>query len=746
MATAQADALAGRISVPPQQTNERDGTGEVSAESIARDVAEFHRKGLRRRRYRDLTAEKYLIHIDGEGDAQWADIWNGQRVVIPANLSGASRAQHNLLRPIVDNAVAYHTTMPFRFAVPTAISQAAREQSLVDQVLANYLVQEQRWNALFAEALYLAAAYGHCPVHAYWRDDVGEALFEPVEYNREQQEGLQMPQGGMIDTWVGDPWDSVYHQGATANSVQSWTYGRVLPAELVRRAFSHVQGIETVEGNDRLPSASRFQRVARKWLHGSRDVHGTATIYGGEPGAEMLALICRETAPGITPDAPAGKLEVIALKGSATTDEGESIIGSNFGEAALLHVGPLPGGTFSAVRVYSGARYDDVLGKPFVADLDDLQVQRNQLEALETEYIRRSVRAPLVTPMGVDQDTLFWEDNTELEIDPTTTQNPYFLELPYRHLVNLEKKIIRIEQTMFRIGGWQAASRGEGSAGDSGKKVLALARADDTVHGPVNQRFRESVEALMGVCWRLMKEYGDVPIVVDAVGEEAGYLAEPYIDRTRLSDKPPHFILVSGFGATPETKAQQLLQLVTTVGMDGEPLMETREFRAAWPDASTYPTRNDPQELRLRRPKVVNEQIRKIAQGAIQQMPQLAQIPLGHPLLEQFALQLNMQLDLIYPILMDDDVPAFIETLSMLTQDETEVPLVRALAKAHQGLYYRWLAIQQAQAAEAAMLAAGPEGTPTRAQPGPNAAAAAGTQTSTALARAGAEEPMSGGA
>ena len=147
----------------PAQSDTEADSANLNPRVGAQDVAEFHKDGLETRRFHDLTAEKYLIHIDGEGDNQWADLYNGERIQIPHNLSGIPRAQNNLLRPIVDNMVAYHSTMPFRYVVETRPDRESRESGAIDQAFANYIAKEQNLNSLFAEAMYMAAAYGSCP-------------------------------------------------------------------------------------------------------------------------------------------------------------------------------------------------------------------------------------------------------------------------------------------------------------------------------------------------------------------------------------------------------------------------------------------------------------------------------------------------------------------------------------------------------------------------------------------------------
>jgi hypothetical protein len=697
---------------PNLADNQQDARGTVSGQTLAASVAEFHRRGLSRRKKRDLTAEKYLLHIDGEGDSQWLDLLQGERIAIPPNISGTPRSQHNLLRPMVDNQVAYHTTAQFQFVAEGKQDRDSRESALIDQAFANYLTKKQRLNAVFAEAMYLADGYGHCPVHAFWRDDLAADPYEPVFMQGDEREqlmaflqevGMELPTRGFIDCWVGDPWDSVYHAGAKRNSVQMWQYGRTLPADLVRRAFER----EDLEGSNKLPSASRFQRIARKWLQSGREIHGSATIYAGEQTDEdeLIALIYRETAAGIDPDYPDGWLSIVALQGSASTDREEAA--GSAGSPVLLFDGALPAKRFSAENVYSMHRFDDVLGKPYVADLDDLQVELNQLKTLLKEYVRRSCRAPLLDTGILNLDEAFYEDDAILHIDEAALRLganmlPRHLELPSRHVQLLETEIERVMETMFRIGGWQAASRGESRAGDPAAKVVALARADDTVHGPTNYQFRLAVERYMGLCWSLMKQYADVPWIIDITGDELAHLADAYIDRTKLSETVPNFKLVSGFGATPEAKTQQLMAMVQATGADGEPLITTAQFRRKLPDQSLYPDEQDPDDYRQRRPKVINAKLRRYAMQAVEQLQQggqqLDQMPLRSPQLEWLAKQLLAGFDQQFPVLMDDDIEAHLLWLSTLTQDETEHPLVRQLAIQRQDLYWQWLAQQQAAA------------------------------------------------
>ena len=683
----------GDDAVSAQPDNQMDAMGMGDPSAIAREVAEFHRKGLDSKRFHDLTAEKYLIHIDGEGDNQWADLYNGERIQIPHNLSGVPRAQNNLLRPMVDNMVAYHTPMPFRFVVEPRPDRHSRESGAIDQAFANYIASEQNLNSLFAEAMYMAAAYGHCPVHAQWRDDPHFDAYQPVH-----AEGMQGPQRGSIDCWVGDPFDTVYSTGATRGNVERMTYGRVVSAEGVRQAFPEIPGIE---GSTKLNSSSRFQRTVRKWLMAGNSIHGTSALMSGQDGEELIALIYREIAPGADVNHPYGRLTMIALNGSASTDRADATGGGTsggFGNAVLLHDGPLPGGTFSCVQVYSANRFDDVHGKPYVADLDEDQVQLNQLETLVNEFVRRSVRAPLVTAGVIADDSAAYIDDGEIEIDPGAGFVPQYLELPYRHIPLLENKIQRIEAGMFRKGGWQAASRGESKSGDAAAKVVALARADDTVHGPTNQRFRESAEQFMGICWNLMKEYGDVPWLVDIAGDEIAHLIQPYIDRSQLSQMLPMYRLTSGFGATTENKAQTLMNLWGMVDeTTGERAISTRQFKKQYPDRSLWPDELDPQEMRERRAKVVNQGIREVVKSFREEYGLDPQQVTGmqNPVVEQAAQYLWPIVDGQYPIMMDDDTTAHLEALSTMTQDESEDSIVRRVAMLRQDQFFKWLSGQQ---------------------------------------------------
>src|SRR3972149_6411961 len=314
--------------------NQADAMGSRSASEFARKIVQFHRDGLKSRRYMDLTAEKYAIHPDGEGDGQWADLFDGQRIVIPQAFPGQMRVTENLLRPIVDNAVAYHTTMPFRFVVEAKPDREAKARAVIDQALVNYMAGQQRWNRAFAEAMYIAMVAGNCPIHAFWRDDLTTDPYDPVGYGATDEMQGQIRKG-LIDTFVGDPWDTVYNAGAKRKSRHQMTWGRTAPR--------HEEG---------------------------------------------------------------------------STD----------GQAVVLHDGPLPASRFSSVQVYSANRFDDIHGKPFVGDLDDLQVGLNQALSARAEYLRRSVRRPLIDP-GIVNDTAVWEDDSRLEMGPTAPTMPSFLQL-----------------------------------------------------------------------------------------------------------------------------------------------------------------------------------------------------------------------------------------------------------------------------------------------------------------------------
>jgi hypothetical protein len=679
---------------------------------------EAHRRGLQTRREANLTCEKYAIHLDGEGDGQWADLYHGERLSIPPAFPGQLRVSENLLRPITDNAVAYHTTAPFRFVVDARPDREAKQRAIVDQALINHLQQKQKWNRVFAEAMQLAMPAGHCPVHAFWRDDLESDPYEPAyggsDSESEDQNG--QPQvslrRGIIDAYVGDPFDTAYGAGSRRNSLHIQTHGRTLPLEVVQAAFSQVPGIESLTGSTRLPSAARFQRIVRQWTLQGLEVHGTAAARSGRNKEELVAIICREIAPGMDPEFPGGRITLVALGGTATTEPSEG--SGSHGKPFLLHDGPLPAGRFSSVRVYSANRFDDIHGKPFLGDLSDLQVQLNQALSLRAEYIRRSVRPPLVTGGMVVEDTAVWEDDAQLEMDPGSTVAPQFLQLRI-DVGTLNQHIDDLRSAMYTIGGYQAASRGESHSGDSGAKVVALAKADDTIHGPTNQRFRESVEEFAGLNHALFREYGDIPWLIESSGDEFSHMIEQWVDRSMVSDQDPAFRLTSGFGATMESRANQLLQLVGQTGADGEPLMSTRQFRSAWPDQSIYPEAEDPIEVRERRAKTINARIRRMAMEMEQRLGELATDP-------RFLIMQHMALLSEFPVLPDDMPDKCFDTLSSITQDENESPVARELAKYRQGLYQMWLQTGQGpmpamienlmMQAEAQPAQVGPQGPP----------------------------------
>lgn len=681
------------LAVPPQEDNRVEKLFSSEGQRAAERIARAHSGALSRRRYRDLTAEMYLLHIDGAGDSQWAAIYRGERIVFPRDHRTGVREQENLLRPIVENAVAYHTTMPFEFVVEARKDRASRKRAKVEQAWINALAQEARWNAVHAESMNLAMAYGSCPIHQFWRDDTDFDAFEPVAFA--SRDGLmQQAQRGYIDMWAGNPFDTTYDAGSTLDSVFTMRYGRLVPAWLVRQAFGHIPQIANLTGSTRIPSASVIQRIARRWMQADLGVHGTGTLYSGPESEELIALIYEEVPKGVDPEWPEGRLSIVALDGSASTDADMAPEGG-FRNAMLLHEDALPGGDFSARRVYSKARFDDVLGAPFVGDLDDLQTSLNQYVSAVAEYGRRAKRSPMVSQGAVPHDdTTVFEQDAMLEVEFGSQFQPFYLEPPSAHVPVMLQRAEEVRNAMFRIGGWQAASRGEANAGDPASKVVALAKYDDQIHGPINLRFRETVEANARFAWRLMKEFGDVPWMIGEVGDELAHLADLWVSRDDLSDRPPQFRLVSGYGASAEARGQQLLNLFGLVDAQGREVMDTPTFKRLWPDAGLFANADDAEEIRRRRPRQLNEEIEK-ACAAFRETTGFEGTRYSDPWVQQAAQMIFVQFDAEFPLLMDDLIEAHLEALTLLTQDETQDPLVRHVARFRMDQLMQWLAMRQ---------------------------------------------------
>lgn len=703
--------------------------------ALARAVAQRHQQGKARRRLRDLTAEKYLVHVFGEGDSQWADLVNGTAVEIPHRVGGSLRYQDNVLRPMVENMIGFHTAIPFRALDEPTADRTARDLARLNTALANFTIQRQRLNRVFADALNIAAVYGHCPVHGQWRNDMASDPFNPL-YDGSQ--GGDPRIRGFFDAWVGDPWDSVYNEGATRRSVHRWSYGRTLPLEMVQNAFAHVEGVEDLKGSRTLPSASRAQRIYNSWSQTGIDTHGTGAIHHlGSDGEELIALICEEWMPGVYREFPDGRLLVIALSGAAVTEKEDR---SGRGQARLLHDGPLPGKRSSAVRVYSKDGTDDVLGDPYVKDLDALQIRYNQLATLEVERIRRFARTQMIAQAGsLEKDTNITRDNAIIYY---SGMPPQFLTPPQGD-IGISPAMNRVLDSLFRIGGWQAASRGEGTPGDAAAKVVALAKADDSVFGPVNRDFQATVCEFLGLGWALYREYGTEDDMLEAVGSDTAYLLDAWFSLE--SDRAPHYVLTQG-NASPEARLQQNLSLVGAVGADGQPLMTTSQFHDLNPDPSLRPIVSETQRVRAVRPQAVNYLIRKVVEGFRANTPDLPP-----EWMEQAAVTLHQQLAehpdtrMDYRVLRDDDPALHIDALSELTQDAGLDPLVRTIAEMRQDLYYEWqmmMAMGGAPPEVGGDMAALPPGEDGAAPvQGESPSPYAGTPTSDAFAGAAAEVP-----
>jgi hypothetical protein len=677
------------VVAPVPEANQQDALGQRTAQDVARRILQEHKSGLTARRGRDLLSEKLLLHIDGSGDFQWADIYEDQRIVIPPLVTSGYKKTENILRPIVDNAVAYHTTSPLRYAVSASPDRRAQESAMIDEIWINYLAQRQDFNGIFAETLYLAMPAGFCTVHAYWRDDVQRDHYEPNGY-------ASGASPGMIDCWVGNPFGTVFNPGAKRGSIRWASYERILNADMVRAAFAHVPGIEGVTGSTQIPSAAEFQRIARDWRMPGLGVHGSPVIDGGrDTGEELLTVICREWAPGVLPDWPNGRLTMIAVPGTTDLRRGQG-----GGHAVILADQELPGGDFSFSVFYSHHRFSDVHGHPWVEDIDQRQVDLNIAISKKWALLDKMADAPVIAPGGaLEEDMRKIGGINLLEIDPSLSGwQPRVMEWPTAILNNLDREIDSIRSSMYTIGGYQAASRGEmPGSGTPYRAIVALQQADNTVHGPVNMRFKRSAEDFARRCHGQFRAYATIPWLVNIVGDEFSHLAEPYIDRTKVSQKDPAFRLVNAFGNSPELRAQEITNLLPLRGADGEPFLRTEEARAQYPNQMIFDNGGDPRRVQRRRAKTVAAKIHLAAKQFREQSgfdesqipPEQLQIAI-----QQAAWPLFQRLEMEFKRRRDDDLQSHVATLSEITQDETADPIARQIAEWRQDLYYEWQAMQ----------------------------------------------------
>jgi hypothetical protein len=698
----------GVVSPQPEQ-NRVDAVGQVSRASIAKQIWEDHCNALEARRQSDLMREMLLLHMDGSGDAQWAVIMDNARVEIPTYVS-EFRKNENVLRLLAANSVAHHTTMPLRYFASSSLDRRSRERALIDSLWANHLAYEQDFNGLSAEALWLAHPAGFCPIHAYWRDGTGN-----------DWESVGSPLGvgpGSIDVWVGNPFDHVFDLSARRNSIRWSSYGRILPRGVVQAAFPQVPELRGIEGSDRIPSAAEYQNIALSWAYAGMGRNGTPLMTQRrnvrKDGTEPLVVICREIARGVDSRYPEGRLQIIAVPGHA--DARRRISG---GAPILLADQPLPAGDFSFSLLYSDVRGSDVHGKPWIEDMDQLQIELNIALSQRWEFIQKQFRSPILAPGGaLGEDFTNMDGYSILEVEPSLANwHPRAVEWPQWVWNGLNQEVQDKRQALYRAGGYQAVSRGESPGSRMAyRAILALQQADNTIHGPVNQRYRRAMCDLMRRCWRQFKTYGDVGwLVQSGIGEDYAYLLDSYIDKTMLSDVPPHYKLVNAFGATPEIQTQELLDLVARKGSDGKPILTTEEFRRAYPNQGLFDNTTDPAAVVRRRARTVAQKFVDKARAIREEQGIEGDTP-ADPAVQQAAQQVFYAIEAEYPRLRDDDLMASISALTEITQDESADPIARLAAMQRQELMFAW----QAQQAAMAMPAQGAVAPQTNDKPGPD--------------------------
>ncbi|MCR4341842.1 MAG: hypothetical protein NUW01_18355, partial [Gemmatimonadaceae bacterium] len=341
--------------------------------------------------------------------------------------------------------------------------------------------------------------------------------------------------------------------------------------------------------------------------------------------------------------------------------------------------------------------------KPWAEDIDQIQVDLNIALSKRWEITNKMAEAPIVTPGGaISEDMADLGGYNLLEVEPSLgAWRPRVMEWPQSIIQALDKEVAEKRSAMYTIGGYQAASRGE-SAGSRQpyRAIVALQQADNSIHGPVNMRFRRSACEFMGRMHSQMRAYGDVPWLMQVTGDENAHLVSGYIDKMKLSARSPQFKLVNSFGSTPETHAQEILELVALRGADGQPFLRTDEARRQYPNPLIFDDAGNPNAVRRRRAKHVQAELYNLVQEFREQTGFVEMDPM-HPWVPMAAQQIFQIAEARYPRLRDDDLEAHISTLSEITQDEQADPIVRSAAAQRQNLYYEWQAQMAAQSAMA---------------------------------------------
>lgn len=680
----------------------RFGLGEREARQIARQVVEEHRK-LKASAYRRmLTAQKYAYHINGEGDAQWADIVGGRQVRIPKKRQGSLRYQDNILRPMVDYWIAYFTTQPYRAIAEHRADQRSRDRARIDSLVANHHLSEQLINEQSAAAMYVAAFNGWGILHSMWRNDVTQDGFEADGAYGGSERQVVLP--GFTDVFCGNPFDTVFAPSATRFSMPWMSYGRTLPTRLVKAAFPEVAGIESLTGSDKEPSTAWFQRMLRSWelySSGGDTAHGSAALTG-RGTEDNLAIICREIAPGQEAAFPAGLLIIVGLKGASSTGgQGDG----QDGEPVLLHFGPLPGGVMSGTRFFALTAGDDPGGKAYVADIDDDQVRLNQAITMYAEMMSQFAYPQLFVMQGTQllQNQTLGDKIIEYIGMPGTPPPQYQYPGSGANFAAILNYIRDIRDSAFRKGGWQAASRGESAgANEPARRAQFLASQDKMIFAPTALSHRASVIEMLRKNHALRRQYQNLPLLVDTLGSELGYLADEYIHKQDMSATPPNFSLVQGFGASSEERLGELKEMVVLRGGDGTPILTTKRFWALHPDPALRPVEPDPEEARKRRADAVNKYIVRVCDDFLGQNPELPP-----EMIPAAAAQLAAQTFQKYPPTQTDGyvLPLIVSALDTLVQDPTTHPLVIAVASERQKYFLGWQ--QQAAAKSAAAMEQG---------------------------------------
>ena len=482
----------------------------------------------------------------------------------PVRPSETSRVVANVIRPALDARLQVINEQRPGFSVsPMTLDPDDQRKAEARQAALDYQFESQEMDRVRREAAYWAQTDGVSFLHTFWDDQKG-----PWDERMGEVAGEKKPLGD-LSTQVLRVEQVRVSANASATQDPYWVCIReVIPAMEAAQRYGATGAIASGTGtdiaiNDGADALGEGGTLASWTMQQSNP--GEADRLKNADVVERFTLYIAKH-PDLLPEG----LQVIIV-----------------GEAVVVGPMPLLFGVIPVAPVRDGSTDPSYYPRPIMEDWIGNQQRINALRSAWTDSVRLNKGGRLLArPGAITKETYLGGLTNIVEVTGAANLNDAVVPMPSFSVANDLKELLAIEIKEFEDkSGWNDATRGQFSSGESGRAIIAQREQMERVFAPPVQAMAHAL-----TCWGKVQLAGmawgyDVPRDLGAVGK-----ARPDLARALKSDD---FDGSADVKVEPETlmpmpKAMRLFmldELFAKRDQQGNALLSATDYRRLMPFA-----------------------------------------------------------------------------------------------------------------------------------------------------------------